>query len=726
MEAKLQIPVLGMTCASCAGSVEQILKETPGVKSVSVNYANEKAYLNIDEEITNLPLLQKQVQAIGYDLVIENDVSAEEIKQDLLKIAKKNTIWAGVFSIPLLIIGMIGMHWPYANYIMMALATPVLFIFGKSFFINAYKQARIGKVNMDTLVALSTGIAYTFSLFNTFYPAYFENRGLEAHVYFEAAGVVIFFILIGKWLEEKAKSGTSDALKKLIGLQPKTVIVIRNGVEETLPIKEVIMGDILLVKPGEKIPVDGTVKKGESYIDESSISGEPMPVFKSKKSKVFAGTINQKGSLRVLAKKIGNDTYLSQIISMVEDAQGSKAPIQKTVDKVARIFVPAVLFISVLTFVLWMTLGGENKLALGMLSALSVLVIACPCALGLATPTAIMVGVGKGAENGFLIKDAESLEIAQHVDTVVLDKTGTITEGKPSVTKVLFYTELAFQKALIKSLEAVSEHPLAAAIVDYFKEEESLDITDFESITGVGVKGKYQGKTYLVTKPSYVEKLSSESVKENISKLQNEGKTVVVLSNETEILGIIAIEDSIKESSAAAILKMQEQNLEVIMLTGDNENTAEAVAKAVGIITFKANCLPSDKSEFIQKLQKEGKTVAMVGDGINDSVSLAQADVGIAMGSGSDIALDVAKIAIISNDLIKIPAAIKLSRKTMNTVKQNLFWAFIYNIIGIPLAAGILYAVNGFMINPMIAGAAMAFSSVSVVLNSLRLKTAKI
>lgn len=725
MEANHQIPVLGMTCANCAGSVESVLQDTPGVTKAVVNYANEKAYVTIDNQKTDLALLKKQIQAIGYDLVIDQDESFEEAKESQLQKAKKNTIWAGIFSVPLLIIGMLGMHWPYASYIMFALATPVLFVFGRSFFINAWKHGKRGEVNMDTLVALSTGIAYIFSLFNTFLPTYFESKGLEAHVYFEAAGVVIFFILIGKWLEEKAKSGTSDALKKLIGLQPKSVTAIRNGKEEVVAIKDLVIGDLLVVKPGEKIPVDGTVKKGESYIDESSISGEPIPVFKSKKSKVFAGTINQKGSLRILAKKIGRDTYLSQIISLVEDAQGSKAPIQKMVDKIASVFVPVVIIISVITFTLWMTLGGENKLALGMLSALSVLVIACPCALGLATPTAIMVGVGKAAENGFLIKDAESIEITQHIDTVVLDKTGTITAGKPSVVDT-FYSSFPEQKALIKSLESLSEHPLADAIVDYFKNEELLNITDFESITGVGVKGKYEGKTYFISKPSYVESLSSQNIKSKISKFQNEGKTVVVLSNETDILGIIAIEDSIKPSSAAAISKMQKQNLEVIMLTGDNENTAAAVAQSVGIKTFQANCLPSDKSEYIKKLQAEGKKVAMVGDGINDSVSLAQADVGIAMGSGSDIALDVAKMAIISNDLIKIPDAIKLSKKTMNAVKQNLFWAFIYNIIGIPLAAGIFYPVNGFMINPMIAGAAMAFSSVSVVLNSLRLKTAKI
>jgi len=728
METEFQIPVLGMTCAACAGSVEKVIRDTPGVLKSSVNFANEKAYISIDEDIVNMTLLKKQVQAVGYDLIIgleNNEKNVAQIKEDKLKLAKRNTQFAGLFAVPLFMIGMVGMHWPYASYIMLALATPILFIFGKSFFINAWKHLKVGSANMDTLVALSTGIAYIFSLFNTFFPSFFEERGLEAHVYYEAAGVVIFFILIGKWLEEKAKSGTSDAMKKLIGLQAKQVTVRRNGEEIVIATEDVLLGDLIIVKPGEKIPVDGVVKKGESYINESSISGEPIPVFKTKKSSVFAGTLNQKGSLNILAEKIGKDTYLSQIIKMVESAQGSKAPVQKLVDKIASVFVPTVIVIALVTFGLWMLLGGENKLALGMLSALSVLVIACPCALGLATPTAIMVGIGKGAENGILIKDSESLELTQSIDTIILDKTGTITEGKPAVNQVYFFSENEQLKSILKSLESQSEHPLAEAIVQYFNDVDTIELEDFESLTGNGVKGSFEGQTYYVSKPNYLKEVNvslSGLQSEHISNWQKGGNTVVVFFNQKELLAIISISDSIKATSASAIKNLIESGLDVIMLTGDNEQTAAAVAQEVGIKTFKANCLPADKSDYIHELQKAGHIVGMVGDGINDSISLAKADVSIAMGSGSDIALDVAKMAITSNDLTKIQTAIKLSRKTMNTVKQNLFWAFIYNIVGIPIAAGALYAVNGFMINPMIAGAAMAFSSVSVVLNSLRLK----
>ncbi|MCR9065573.1 MAG: heavy metal translocating P-type ATPase [Cytophagales bacterium] len=732
MQEEIQIPVLGMSCAACAGSIEKILQDTPGVLAVSVNYANEKAAVKIDPELTNLPLLQKQVQSIGYDLIIEtenNEELAKEAKEGKLKKTRSNMIWAGVFSVPLMVVGMLGMHWPFASYIMLALATPVIFIFGRSFFVNAFKQAKHGSANMDTLVAISTGIAYSFSLFNTFYPAFFKNKGIEAHVYYEAAAVVIFFILVGKWLEEKAKSGTSEALKKLISLQAKNVTAIRNGEELTIPISEVIVGDLLLVKPGEKIPVDGKVKSGESYIDESSISGEPIPVLKHKKSEVFAGTINQKGSLKILANKIGGDTYLSQIIKMVESAQGSKAPVQKIVDKVAAVFVPTVLAIAILTFVLWISLGGDNKLALGLLSSLSVLVIACPCALGLATPTAIMVGVGKAAEKGILIKDAESLEISRKVDTIILDKTGTITEGKPTVSDFFTFGDVATIKSIIKGLETPSEHPLAAAIVDYLKDAQAASFDHFESITGKGVRGVFDSQTYFLGTPTLLNEQSAKVTKEQtqlIDSLQKEAKTVVVLGDNKEIKAIVALTDKIKKSSEAAIRQLIKEGFDVTMLTGDNEATASAVAQKVGISHFKASCLPSDKSEYIKISQEQGKVVAMVGDGINDSISLAQADVGIAMGSGADIALEVAKIAITSNDLLKVSEAIKISKLTMKTVKQNLFWAFIYNLIGIPLAAGVLYSFNGFMITPMIAGAAMAFSSVSVVLNSLRLKTINI
>ncbi|MFT7419359.1 MAG: Cu2+-exporting ATPase, partial [Arcticibacterium sp.] len=646
------------------------------------------------------------------------DKKASEIKIYRLKKTRQNLIFAGICALPLFVIGMSGLDWPYA---MLLLASSILFVFGKSFFINAWKQAKIGSANMDTLVALSTGTAYLFSIFTLIYPSFFLSKGIAPHVYFEAAGVVIFFVLLGKWLEERAKSGTSEAIKKLIGLQAKTVCVIRNGEELELPTSEVILGDLVLVKPGQKIPVDGKVKRGESYVDESTLNGEPLPTLKEKKSKVYAGTLNQEGSLRIIAEKIGKNTYLSQIVSLVEHAQGSKAHIQKLVDKVAAVFVPVIIVLSVLTFIVWMILGGENKLALGLVSALSVLVIACPCALGLATPTAIMVGMGKGAESGILIRDAVSLELAQKIDTVVLDKTGTITQGSPKVVSAEFYKDGGFLKSITKSLEKSSEHPLAKAIVTYLNDSELVELEYFKSVTGKGVESTYQGKQYYLGSENYAKEKCFENF---ISNSQN--GTQVLLFDESHILAKITLEDSVKKNAKEVISRLQEDGLEVIILSGDNENATAAIAKEVGISQFKGSCLPSDKSDYIMYLQSQGKTVAMVGDGINDSISLAQADVSIAMGSGSDIALDVAQMTLASSDLTKISEAIRLSKKTMQTLKQNLFWAFIYNIIGIPIAAGLLYPINGFMINPMIAGAAMAFSSVSVVLNSLRLKYLKI
>jgi Cu2+-exporting ATPase len=726
-----QIPVSGMTCASCAGSVESILKSIDGVIEVNVNYASEKAYIKIDEGQTDLQLLKKQVQAIGYDLIIENEDNsgtAERIKEEAYNKTKRDTLLAGIFSVPLFIIGMFFMDMPYADYIMLGLATPILFIFGNRFFISAWKLTKKGKANMDTLVALSTGIAYIFSLFNTFYPSFFHSRGIHGHVYYEAAGIVIFFILIGKLLEEKAKSGTSEAIKKLMGMQPKTVGVIRNGEEQIIAIQEVVSGDLILVKPGERIPVDGKVKNGESYVDESSISGEPVPVLKTKKSEVYAGTLNQKGSLRILAQKIGKETYLSQIIKLVEDAQGSKAPVQKLVDKIAGVFVPVVLALALFTFIVWMIFGGENKLAMALISSLSVLVIACPCALGLATPTAIMVGIGKGATAGILIKDAEALEHTRHITDIILDKTGTITEGKPEVTRFELFNEFPSLKGIIKGMESYSEHPLADAVCRYLETTEKEKIDAFESITGKGIIAKYDSMVYFIGKEDFIKEqgiLFTESQKLTISESLKKGTTTIFVSNSEELLALISITDKIKEGSKHAIEQLQKQGIEVHMLSGDNEQTAEVVAKETGILHFKGNCLPEDKGEYLKALQNNGKVVGMVGDGINDSISLAAANVGIAMGSGADIALEVAKMAIISNDLRKIPEALRLSEKTVATIKQNLFWAFIYNLIGIPLAAGILYPVNGFIMNPMIAGGAMAFSSVSVVLNSLRLKFSK-
>uniref|UniRef100_UPI00404939AC copper-translocating P-type ATPase n=1 Tax=Fulvivirga sp. TaxID=1931237 RepID=UPI00404939AC len=613
--------------------------------------------------------------------------------------------------------------------IMWFLATPVVFWFGKDFFINTVKQAKHRQVNMDTLVALSTGVAYLFSVFNTLFPNYWLSRGLQPHVYFEAAAVIIAFILLGKYLEEKAKSSTSTAIKKLMGLQPKMVsVVIGNKHAMPTPIEKVRLGDVIQVKPGEKIALDGTVIEGSSNVDESAMSGEPIPIEKKEGDKVLAGTINQKGSFKFEVKKLSHDTLLSQIIRMVQDAQGSKAPVQKLVDKIASIFVPIVIGIALITFAVWYFAGGEHAFTQALLSMVTVLVIACPCALGLATPTAIMVGVGKGASNGILIKDAESLELAKKIDTVVLDKTGTITEGKPVVTDISWLNDNDDKKDILLGLEQQSEHPLAAAVVDHFSNISSASISSFNSITGKGASGKHDGKVYFIGNKKLMDENSieiNESLQNKSDAWKKEAKTVIWFADEKQAFAVLSIADKIKASSTEAIEALKALGIEIHMLTGDNEATASAIANKVGISHYCAEVLPQDKSEYIEQLQANGKTVAMVGDGINDSTALAQADVSIAMGKGSDIAMDVAKMTIISSDLNKIPAAIKLSKQTVATIRQNLFWAFIYNVIGIPIAAGVLYPINGFLLNPMIAGAAMAMSSVSVVTNSLRLKFKK-
>lgn len=730
---KKTLPVLGLNCASCAAKAESTVKQQQGVVDASVNFATGNLTVEYLSNITDASKLQKAVQSVGYDLLIEDEGKQKEtlevIHAKKLKTLKTKTIWAILLSLPVVIIGMFFMNMPYANLIMWLLSTPVVFWLGRDFFVNAWKQAQHGSANMDTLVALSTGIAYLFSVFNMFFADFWHQRGLPAHVYFEAATVIITFILLGKLLEEKAIGSTSSAIKKLMGLQPKTVVIIQaDGTEKQITIQEVSVGDIILVKPGEKIAVDGTITSGSSYVDESMLSGEPVPVLKNVNQKVFAGTVNQKGSFRFKAVKVGKETMLAQIIKMVEDAQGSKAPVQKLVDKITRIFVPAVLSIAILTFILWFILGGNNGIVQGLLAAVTVLVIACPCALGLATPTAIMVGIGKGAEKGILIKDAESLETAQNINAIVLDKTGTITQGKPLVTDIEWLNGDDTTKNVLLSVEKLSEHPLAEAVVKHLHEVTDINLSLFESVTGKGVKANYENETYFVGN----KKLLAENniyIAEQLQKLAEEwstqAKTVIWFANSKQALSVIAISDKIKETSAEAIRQIQEMGIEVYMLTGDNEATAKAIAEQTGIKHYKAEVLPQHKSEFIKELQQQGKSVAMVGDGINDSTALATADVSIAMGKGSDIAIDVAKMTIISSDLIKIPQAIKLSKQTVATIKQNLFWAFIYNLIGIPIAAGVLYPINGFLLNPMIAGAAMALSSVSVVTNSLRLKWKK-
>jgi len=735
---KKTFPVTGMSCASCAASVETTLNEEPGVINAAVNYANSSASVEYAPNVADIQHFKKSVQSSGYDLIIENNETVtdelEKQKKSHYQQLRKRTILSIIFSVPIVLIGMVFMNVPYADFIMWALATPVVFIFGKQFFINAFKQAKHRSVNMDTLVALSTGIAYLFSVFNTLYPQFWTSRGLEAHVYFEAAAVIISFILLGKMMEEKAKSNTSSAIKKLIGLQPKTVVKInKDGSEIVIKIAEVNAGDQLLVKPGDKIPVDGLVISGNSFVDESMISGEPVPLEKKKDDGVFAGTINQKGSFVFKATKVGSDTLLAHIIKMVEEAQGSKAPVQKLVDKIAGIFVPVVIAVAIISFIAWIIFGGVNGPTYGLLAMITVLVIACPCALGLATPTAIMVGVGRGAENGILIRDAESLEQAKNINAIILDKTGTITEGKPQVVEIVWKKDENIEElsSLLFSLESQSEHPLADAITQYFQSRNisRKKLSKFESLTGSGVSAIFNDKKYFAGSYKLMQEKQisiPDELKSKTEKWLKDSFTVIWFADEKNALNAVAIADKIKPTSKEAILQLQEMGIEVYMITGDNKKTAAAVAKNVGIKNFMAEVLPDAKAGFVKELQQQGKKVAMVGDGINDSQALALADVSIAMGKGTDIAMDVAKMTLISSDLNHIPKAIQLSKQTVKVIHQNLFWAFIYNVIGIPIAAGILFPFTGFLLNPMIAGAAMALSSVSVVSNSLLLKRKKI
>ena len=726
-------PVLGMSCASCAARVDKTLNGLPGVYQATVNYATAIAQVEYNPKVCSDAILQSAVQDAGYDLLVDTgeDVTnkAEEIRLARYRKIKRRTVVALLLSLPIMVISMFFEDISSLKYVLWILATPVVFGLGREFYINAWRQLKHGTSNMDTLVAVSTGIAYTFSVFNLLFPDFWLSRGIEPHIYFEAASVIIAFILLGRLLEERAKQNTSTAIKKLIGLQPKTVTIIVDSDERTVPITAVQKGDTILVKPGERIAVDGMVVTGESYVDESMLNGEPVPLHKQSGEKVFAGTINQKGTFRFIADKIGSDTMLAQIIRMVQDAQGSKAPVQKLVDRIARFFVPAIISISIIAFVAWIFLAPTNGFTNGLLAMVTVLIIACPCALGLATPTAIMVGIGKGAEKGILIKDAQSLEIAQKIDTIILDKTGTITAGHPIVVESLWENGFEHSRKILYSLEKLSEHPLSDAVVNTLQNEKEISIDKFENVPGKGVKGVVGSQTYYVGNLSLLNDnhiTIASHLQELANKWTQKAKTLVWFADSTQAIAAIALTDEIKQTSAEAISQLQKMGVEVYMLTGDNAISAQAISRKVGINHYKAGVLPNEKAQFIKELQANGKTVGMVGDGINDSAALAQADLSIAMGQGSDIAVDTAMATILSSDLLKIPETIRLSQLTIKTIYQNLFWAFIYNLIGIPIAAGIFYSVNGFLLNPMCASAAMAFSSVSVVLNSLRLKRKRI
>lgn len=735
---KEQYKIAGMTCAACAISIESYLKPLDGILEVTVNYLNQSVTLEYDNKKTSIETIQQKIKEIGYTLIIvtgqETQKVFEKLEEKRLATLKTKLIFSSIFSIPIFVMAMFFMgKIPYENWIMMALSLPVLFWSGAEFYTIAWKKLTHFSANMDTLVALSTGIAFIFSAFNTVNPQYFLSRGLTPHVYYESAVIIITLILLGRFFEEKAKSKTSSAIKKLMGLKPKKVNVIRNGEELIIFYDEILKGELIILKPGDKVPVDGKVKKGNSFIDESMISGEPIPVEKTKGSKVFAGTINQKGSLRIIATKIGNETLLSQIIKLVEHAQSSKPAIQKMADKVAGIFVPLVIGLSILTFIIWYFLGPAPSSTYALMTLITVLIIACPCALGLATPTALMVGIGKGAEQGILVKDAQSLETAYKINTLILDKTGTITEGKPEVTDIIWEKNTISDtlEKVVLAIESQSEHPIAEAIVKHLKKTATeLMVTEsFQSITGLGTKAIVNNKLYRIGNENLMLQNNINiptALRQKAKGLKLAAKTVVYISQQDSVAGIIAVADKVKETTASAINKLQQMGIDIYMLTGDNEETAKAIAQQVGIKHFQANVMPAEKGKFVKQLQKQGKVVAMAGDGINDAHALAQADVGIAMGNGTDIAMESAGITLMQSDLKQIVKAIQLSKATMKTIKQNLFWAFIYNLIAIPIAAGILYPFNGFLLNPMIAGAAMSLSSISVLANSLRLKNSTI
>lgn len=725
------LPVLEMSCAVCAGNVESTVQALSGVEKASVNFAAGTLTVTYNPSVITLEVMQAAVQAAGYDLIVEAEdpVAMQEEKARMhYKILRRNTIGAWTLSIPLALLGMVFMHVPFGNWIMMVLALAIMIFFGRSFYVNGVRHALKGKANMDTLVALSTSIAFLFSLFNTLCPGFWLGKGLEPHVYYEASGVIIAFVLLGKLMEERAKNSTSSAIKGLMGLQPKTARLVTDGREEEVPISNLQVGNVVSVRPGEKIPVDGTLLQGSSSVDESMLSGEPIPVEKNAGDRVLAGTINQKGAFTMEATSVGGTTVLAQIVQMVQSAQGSKAPVQRIVDKISGIFVPVVVLLSFLTFVCWLVIGGESYFSYALLSAVSVLVIACPCALGLATPTALMVGMGKGAEQHILIKDAFALENLCKVDTVVLDKTGTLTEGVPVVTDSYWISDDNIRYLdVLYTAEQKSEHPLASAILCWLEESGAkvCEAENFESLTGRGVRIQVEGVTYWVGSQGLLDIFQAgipEKVRKQIGQWQEDGQSVVFYGQETRLLAVLAISDRIKPTSAEAVKELKKQGIEVHLLTGDGVRTAERVAATLDIGYYKAEVMPNDKEEYIISLQQQGKKVAMVGDGINDSQALARADVSIAMGKGTDIAMDVAMVTLITSDLLLLPSAIRLSKQTVRLIYQNLFWAFIYNVIGIPLAAGVLFPINGLLLNPMLASAAMAFSSVSVVLNSLRLK----
>lgn len=714
-----------MGCAACVARVENTLKACKGVSGVNVSLASNSAQVDYDPAVVTPGEMKKAVQDAGYDMLVdgsddEADSEAEIARQDAFSALRKDTILACVLAALVMLLSMGFEDFPGKGFVLWALATPVVFWCGRRFFKAGFSALRHGSANMDTLVALSVSISYLFSVFNLLFPQVWTSQGLEAHLYFESATMIVAFILIGRLLEERAKHSTTAAIRKLMGLQEKG--------STARP------GEMVLVKPGERLAVDGLVTDGSSYVDESTLTGEPVPALKQAGSHVYAGTINQNGALTVKVEKVGENTLLSGIIRMVRDAQGSKAPIQKTVDRIAAVFVPVIIGISVLTLLIWILCGDVT---LGLLAMVTVLVIACPCSLGLATPTAIIAGIGNGASKGILIKDAESLQVARKVQAMVMDKTGTLTEGKPSVVESVWDPTILTEddpnelnlRDVLYALEHRSEHPLALAVCESLRGCEDLPVEDFQAILGKGIAGTVHGTRYYVGNMDLlhdvvgdIPEATNPMVGDSIGPWMDAGYTVTLLFDKVKVYAVLALADELKDTSVQAVKALQAQGIEIHMLTGDNEVAARHIAEETGIAHVKAHVLPQDKAEYVKRLQASGKRVAMVGDGINDSAALAQADLGIAMGQGSDIAIDTAQVTIVSSDLSKLSDLVRLSKRTVTIIRENLFWAFFYNLLAVPLAAGILYPVNGFLLNPMVAAACMALSSVCVVTNSLRLR----
>lgn len=728
---KCVLPVLEMSCSVCAGNVESTVRSLTGVKQAVVNFATESLILEYDERLITLDEIQAAVEAAGYGLIVsksDREVQREAANRRHYIGMRRRLIVAWLCAIPLMILSMWSMHLPYIDTILLALTLPIVVYAGRDFYIHAWKQLQQRTSSMDTLVALSTLTALLSSLAFALFPHYWQSKGVMPHTYYEAAGMIITFVLTGKFLEERAKRHTSSALKGLINLQPQTALKVTDIDEQEVNIATLKVGDRIVVRPGERVAVDGMVVSGESYIDESMITGEPIPATKRQGDKVLAGTVNRGGILTIEAQSVGSDTLLAQIVRRVQEAQGSKAPVQRIADRISRVFVPTIIGLAFVTFIIWYICGNhyltEDGAAYALLTAITVLVIACPCALGLATPMAIMVGIGRAARDHILIKDAVALEKMCKVDCVVLDKTGTLTCGTPRMINAKWFCTEKEKKTLISrlySIEKHSEHPIAQALTRHFEAEVLTPIPPdkIEAITGEGIQATFHDTVYRIGKKSFAEKSMPHDIE--IAQWEAEGYSVVYYSRENETQAVFAISDTIKATASTTIAHLRQQGIAVYMLTGDSEAAARHVAQAVGIDHVVANTLPQDKEDFIGRLQQRGHTVAMVGDGINDSQALARADISIAMGQGSDIAMDVAMVTIINSDPERISRAIQLSRRTVRVIKENLFWAFIYNIVCIPVAAGVLYPICGVLLNPMWASAAMAFSSVSVVLNSLRL-----